>query len=47
MGTAATRIDPYRGYNFRIELDSHQRGLLPRVWGMTTEHRSGRLQRGH
>jgi phage tail-like protein len=22
MGTAATRIDPYRGYNFRIELDN-------------------------
>jgi phage tail-like protein len=22
MGTAATRIDPYRGYNFRVEIDS-------------------------
>jgi phage tail-like protein len=35
MGTAATRIDPYRGYNFRIELDSTNVASFRECGGLT------------
>ena len=35
MGTAATRIDPYRGYNFRVELDNTNVASFRECSGLT------------
>jgi phage tail-like protein len=35
MGTTATRIDPYRGYNFRIELDNTSVASFRECSGLT------------
>jgi phage tail-like protein len=35
MGTAATRIDPYRGYNFRVEIDNTNVASFRECTGLT------------
>jgi phage tail-like protein len=35
MGTAAVRVDPYRGYNFRVEIDNIKVAAFREVSGLT------------
>jgi phage tail-like protein len=35
MGTAATRVDPWRGYNFRVEIDSTTVASFRECTGLT------------